>query len=127
MEEIRPFMELASDRARSSEKTTSSAVKAAPSWKVTPSRSLNVHTEGLSGSTDQSVASVASSSPSGFLRISGSIICCCRAIVTPSFWPCGSSVSASLARAQRSVSADAAVVASASTSTVVEESAVFMF
>jgi hypothetical protein len=33
---------LSSARARSSEKTTSSAVMALPSWKVTPSRRLKV-------------------------------------------------------------------------------------
>jgi hypothetical protein len=40
----RDFMSEASARARSIENTTSSAVKAAPSWNLTFGRSLNSHT-----------------------------------------------------------------------------------
>jgi hypothetical protein len=54
-----------SERARSSENTTSSAVKSAPSWNFTPSRSLNTHTVGSSSFTYHSVARRGVSTPAG--------------------------------------------------------------
>ncbi len=51
------FMSESSDFARLIENTTSSAVKSAPSWKVTPWRRLNTQTFGSSGLGAQSVAS----------------------------------------------------------------------
>ncbi len=53
----RPFMSEAGWRARSSEKTTSSALNGLPSWNLTPWRSLNSHTAG-SSVTFQETASV---------------------------------------------------------------------
>jgi hypothetical protein len=50
-------MSESSDIARLIENTTSSAVKSAPSWKVTPWRRLNTQTFGSSGLGAQSVAS----------------------------------------------------------------------
>ncbi len=57
-----PFMSEVGCRARSSENTTSSALKALPLWNLTPWRSLNSHTVG-SAVTFQETASVGSSLP----------------------------------------------------------------
>jgi hypothetical protein len=67
----RDFMSDPSARARSIEKTTSSAVKAAPSWNVTFGRSLNSHTVG-SDVRVQTVASAGTIQPSSWRTMSGS-------------------------------------------------------
>ena len=72
MEVSRPFMSEVGCSARSSENTTSSALKALPLWNFTPWRSLNSQTVGSSSVICQEVASVGSSLPVRSRRISGS-------------------------------------------------------
>ncbi len=71
MELMTPFMSEVGCRARSIEKTTSSALNSSPSWNFTFGRSLNSHTVG-SLVTDQERASSGSSLPSRVRCISGS-------------------------------------------------------
>ena len=65
------FMSEVSARARSIEKTTSSAVNAAPSWNLTFGRSLNSHTVGSAVSV-QNVARAGTIQPSSWRTMSGS-------------------------------------------------------
>jgi hypothetical protein len=63
MEVSSPFMSEVGAMARWRENTTSSAVKGLPLWNLTPSRSLNSHTEGSSGRVRHEVANVGTKSP----------------------------------------------------------------
>jgi hypothetical protein len=70
-EERSDFTSEPGERARSSENSTSSAVKGLPSWKVTFGRSLNSQTRGSRVSA-QETASAGTILPSKWRTISGS-------------------------------------------------------
>ncbi|MNV62538.1 hypothetical protein D3C71_1550870 [compost metagenome] len=90
--------------ARCSENATSLAVSAAPSWNLTPGRSLNSQTVG-SAVIFHEVASMGTSLPLASRPTRVSYIWCSSTKLVPVLNEWGSSVVGSEARAQRTVSA----------------------
>src|SRR5487761_2495024 len=96
----------ASVAGRSSEKTTSAAVKSEPSWNLTPRRSLNSQVVGLIGRQDTAKPGMRRAFASTCTRASN--ICQAALLLGATLRNCGSSEVTSAARPMRNSAATAA-------------------